>query len=202
MPNAYPWLQPDKNYHFEAFGIPRKSSHHKFRWYGWTEGYVIEQPWGCTQFSSNVQSQVIASSNSIHPISAFLAKLGHHTHPMREACQLHCIGIHEICLWGNCTAYPVGNDLSHWERGSKRVPTHRIACVFESLCKQSESIWFHSTSGTFSFDLWVIECLMTLWQLQCFRTLPHPLALLHQPVSVGPANLQFSCWNHGWHHVS
>lgn len=22
-----------------------------------------------------------------------------HTHPMREACQLHCVGIYEICLW-------------------------------------------------------------------------------------------------------
>ena len=165
-----PMTPADKNYHFEAFGIPRKSSHHKFHWYGWTEGF--EQPWGCTQVSSNFQSQVIASSDSFHPISAFLAKLGHQTHPMREACQLHCIGIHEICLW-----------VPLRERGSKRIPhieLHVCSKAFQNNQSQFDStqppalspltfgslnVWWHydsfNASGfclihwLFSTSLWV-----------------------------------------------
>ena len=143
------------------------------------------------------KSQVIASSDSFHP-----GKVGPPTPiPCVKRVNFTALGsTRSACgkLYSlSCGKRPL--PLRTWFQAS---PTHRIACVFESLSKQSESIWFHSTSGTFSFDLWVIECLMTLWQLQCFRILPHPLALLHQPVSVGPANLQFSCWNHGWHHVS
>lgn len=124
----------------------RKSWDHRFRWYGWTEG--LEQLGAVPNFHQISHRKW--SLHLTHSIQSQLAKLGHHTHPMREACQLHCVGIHEICLWE--TVQLIMWWLLPWRTWFQASSTHRIACVFESLCKQSESIWFHSTSGTFSFE--------------------------------------------------